>query len=265
MFFQAGQQCETTPANFGQVSALYCCSARGLLFLQTAHADQRALLVGCSNYDSYPSHDLRGPKNDVREFANALITKFGFAPANVRQLVGKPKDPKLRPTRENILRELDQLVNEAADGMQIVIAFSGHGTRVPLPRGQDPFDPKNPEPDGYDEAFVAADAKLVDGEMQNLILDNEFGTRLQAMRAKGASVWAIFDCCHSGTLMRGAKDQNGQADRGEVPRGLTADDLGIPAEKLKQADETRQKKQSRCPTRGGKSHDDDRCAERQHE
>ncbi len=212
---------------------LCCLVCAGLPQAHAAQAEQRALLVGCSNYEFLRGRNLRGPKNDVRQFSQALITKFGFAPANVRQLVGKPDDPKLRPTRENILCELDQLVNDATDGMQIVIAFSGHGTRVPLPEGQDPFDPQNPEPDGYDEAFVAADAKLVNGEMQNLILDNEFGTRLQAMRAKGASVWALFDCCHSGSLSRGA----GEDDTGEVSRELSADDLGIAKDKTKRADE----------------------------
>jgi hypothetical protein len=191
-----------------------------------------ALLVGCSDYEFMPNRNLRGPKNDVRQFAETLKTRFGFAPDHIRQLVGKPTDPKLRPTRENILRELDQLAEKATEGTQIVIAFSGHGTRVPLAEGQDPFDPQNPEPDGYDEAFVAADAKLVNGEMQNLILDNELGVKLQALRDKGARVWALFDCCHSGSLSRAA----GEDDSGEVSRELTAADLGIARKKIEQAD-----------------------------
>jgi hypothetical protein len=194
--------------------------------------EQWALLVGCSDYEFLPGRNLRGPKNDVRQFADTLKTRFGFAPNHIRQLVGKPADPKLCPTRENILRELDELAKVATPGTQIVIAFSGHGTRVPLPEGQDPFDPKNPEPDGYDEAFVAADAKQVNGEMQNLILDNELGVKLQAMRDKGARVWALFDCCHSGSLSRAA----GEDDSGEVSRELTATDLELPRAKIDQAD-----------------------------
>lgn len=219
----------------------------------TTHAEpsgeQWALLVGCSDYEFLPGRNLRGPKNDVRQFAQTLVTRFGFAPDNVRQLVGKPADPKLRPTRENILRELDQLAERATDGMQIVIAFSGHGTRVPLPEGQDPFDPKNPEPDGYDEAFVAADAKQVNGEMQNLILDNELGVKLQAMRDKGARIWALFDCCHSGSLSRGA----GEDESGEVSRELTAAELGLPRAKIERADALDRKNRSAQETSAAKT------------
>lgn len=197
-----------------------------------------ALLVGCSDYQHLKGANLRGPKNDVRELGAALQKEFGFAAANIKQLVGWAKDDKdalLRPTRTNILRELDQLAvaaEKSGEGTQIVIAFSGHGTRVPLPENQHPFDPKNPEPDGLDEAFVAADAQLVGGEMKNLILDNELGEKLQAIRATGAHIWAIFDCCHSGTLARGA----GPDDEGEDSRELTPEQLGIAADAVKKAE-----------------------------
>lgn len=202
----------------------------------TAAADnppvKLALLIGCSDYQHLQGKNLRGPKNDVKEFAQALTKRFGFAANDVRTLSAWPVDVSLRPTRANILRELDALAAKAADGAQIVIAFSGHGTRIPIPDSQHPLDPTNPEPDGLDEAFVAADAQLVDGEMQNLILDNELGVRLQKIRAKGAHVWAVFDCCHSGTLARGVSDEA----TGEVSRELSADQLGIAAAAVKKAE-----------------------------
>lgn len=197
-----------------------------------------ALLVGCSDYQHLKGANLRGPKNDVRELAATLQKEFGFIPGNIKQLVGwaaNEKEAALRPTRANILRELDQLAaaaEKAGAGTQVVIAFSGHGTRVPLPENQHPFDPKNTEPDGLDEAFVAADAQLVGGEMQNLILDNELGERLEKIRAQGTHIWAIFDCCHSGTLARGA----GPDDDGEVSRELTPEQLGIAHDVVKQAE-----------------------------
>lgn len=191
-----------------------------------------ALLIGCSDYQHLQGKNLRGPKNDVKEFAQALTRRFGFAAGDVRTLVAWPTDVALRPTRANILHELDALAEKATDGSQIVIAFSGHGTRVPIPEAQQPLDPTNPEPDGLDEAFVAADAQLVNGAMQNLILDNELGVKLQKIRAKGAHVWAVFDCCHSGTLARGVGDDAS----GEVSRELSADQLGIDAAAVKKAE-----------------------------
>ncbi len=218
---------------------LLCLCSLAILTNRVSGADappsaRYALLIGCSDYQHLPGKNLRGPKNDVKEFALTLITRFGFAPMNIRQLVGWPdeKNANLRPTRENILKELDQLAEKSADGVQIVIAFSGHGTRIPIPENQNPLDPKNPEPDGFDEAFVAADARLVGDEMQNLILDDELGVRLQKLRAGGAQVWALFDCCHSGTMSRGGGDEA----VGEVSRELSAVALGVPAAKVARAE-----------------------------
>jgi hypothetical protein len=110
-----------------------------------------------------------------------------------------------------------------------VIYFSGHGTRVPIPNAQsDPLLKDNPEPDGYDEAFVAADAAYGADAVENLILDNEIGDWLDQIRGKGAHIWAMFDCCHSGTMSRGQDD--------EQSRELTAAQLGLPDEVLRRAE-----------------------------
>lgn len=218
--------------------AALACSFSSPSVAAEGEAAKFALLVGCSDYQHLKGANLRGPKNDVREFAAALQKEFGFTAANIQHLVGWAKDDKdamLRPTRANILQALDRLAvaaEKSGAGTQIVIAFSGHGTRVPLPENQHPFDPKNPEPDGLDEAFVAADAQLVSGEMKNLILDNELGEKLQKIRSHGAHIWAIFDCCHSGTLARGV----GPDDDGEDSRELTPEQLGIAADAVKRAE-----------------------------
>ena len=188
-----------------------------------------ALLVGCSHYEHQAGADLKGPPNDVREMAKALTTRFGFATGSVRQLVGWPDDPTQRPTRENIMREFAELERNIEPNSHIVIYLSGHGIRVPIPATQtNSLDPKNPELDGYDEAFVAADARYTDGRLQNLIRDDEIGGCLDALRAKGAHVWALFDCCHSGTMSRGASD--------EQSRELMAKDLGVHKEDISRAD-----------------------------
>ncbi|WP_157604934.1 caspase family protein [Schlesneria paludicola] len=182
-----------------------------------------ALLVGCSEYVNIEGRNLKGPTNDVRAFGQALVTQFGFPPTEVRQLVGWPDDLSKRPTRENIVREFQSLIDRVTPDSQVAIYLSGHGTRVALPEFQsDPLDPKNVELDGYDEAFVAADAKAENGELKNLILDNEFGDWLDAMQAKGAHVWILFDCCHSGTMARGADDEN--------PRELLLSQIGLTAQ-----------------------------------
>ena len=42
------------------------------------------------------------------------------------------------------------------------------------------------------------------GGVENAIVDDEFGAAIDALRAKGAFVWVVFDACHSGTMDRGA-------------------------------------------------------------
>ncbi|MCZ2343024.1 MAG: caspase family protein [Bacteroidales bacterium] len=180
-------------------------------------ADKYALLVGCTTYP----HDsdippLRGSVNDVQLWTKILTDPNGFAfsPQNVTRLVGWPQDEHARPSRKNIVAGFEALIQSSRPGVQIVIVLSGHGTQYPIPDHQDPLDPKNPEPDGLDEVFLPADSRAQGGFPENGILDNEIGAWLDAMKAKGASVLIVFDCCHSGTMTRGLRD-----DR-ETPRTI---------------------------------------------
>ena len=187
-----------------------------------------ALLIGCSKYIHLPKQNLVGPPNDVREMTEALTSRFDFPPNQVRQLVGWPDDESLRPTRQNILREFESLVQKVAPQSHVVLYMSGHGMQIPIPESQsDPLDPKNPEPDGVDEAFLAADAQYKAERYQNLILDDEIQKCLDSLRAKGAHVWVIFDCCFSGDLARGAF--------AEHSRGIESRDLGVPDSVIRRA------------------------------
>ena len=99
----------------------------------------------------------------------------------------------------------EELIGKAGPDVQLFILLSGHGMQVPIPETQtDPLDPKNPEPDGMDEVFLPADAKswTKDG-LENAIRDDQMGGWLDRMRERGAAVWIVFDCCHSGSMTRG--------------------------------------------------------------
>jgi hypothetical protein len=196
-----------------------------------AHADDNkyALLVGCSKYQLEGIPDLYGPANDVPLFAELLEKDFAFAKKNISCLVGWPADESARPTHDNIVKGFDDLIAKARPGVQIVILLSGHGVQVPLPKTQDPFDPANPEPDGMDEAFVPADARgWVDGGLEKILLDDQFGVWLDQLRGKGAAVWIIFDCCHSGNLWR-------STEHVERPRQIGPGHLHIPEELVREA------------------------------
>lgn len=189
-----------------------------------------ALLVGCTVYPKSEIRELWGPANDVPLWAK-LLDKFGFAQDNIRILLGWPDDKKRRPTYANIKAAWEELIAKADADTQIFILLSGHGMQVPIPDSQiDPLDPRNPEPDGLDEAFLPADVEKAQGDrpFTNLLLDDQIGAWLDQFRAKGASVWVVFDCCHSGTMERGD-------DELERPREVLPQELGISEEALKKA------------------------------
>ena len=86
------------------------------------------------------------------------------------------------------------------------------------------------EPDGLDEILLPCDVEQrYDGAnetVKNAIIDDEIGVWLKAIRDKKASVTIVIDAC-----------QSGSATRGEMARIVPMKDLGIPAAKIKEAED----------------------------
>jgi hypothetical protein len=172
-----------------------------------------ALLVGVSDYPSSepkgpddkrtPFH-LNGPKNDV-QLIRTLLSQRGFAPGAVQVLADGVPDAGL-PTRSAILAALDGLTAQARPGDFIFLYFAGHGSQMPA----NPATPEGrAESDGLHEIFLPRDVGQWNGStgaVDNAIVDYELNRRLDALLAKDTFVWAIFDACHSATLMRSVSD-----------------------------------------------------------
>src|SRR5690606_19996963 len=80
----------------------------------------------------------------------------------------------------------------------VYLHLSGHGAQQPERKAGD-------ETDGLDEIFLPVDIqKWADraSGVPNALVDDEIRDALDAIRAKGAFVWVVFDCCHSGTATR---------------------------------------------------------------
>jgi hypothetical protein len=168
---------------------------------------RRALLVACSIYPALPEKfRLLGPPHDAKLLADLLEKNPNLHfPAGQIVTLADGLEARRKPTRANILRELDALAAVAGSGDQIVIMLGGHGTQQPNSGDLD-----DGETDGLDEVFLPVDMlskyDAVRKTIPNAITDDEIGQKIAAIRRKGAFVWVIFDCCHSGTMIRGTDE-----------------------------------------------------------
>lgn len=185
----------------------------------------RALIVGVSEYPGLARNlSLEGPKNDAARMREVLISR-GVPAQNITVLADGISGAGM-PTRRQILAALDQLARTARADDYIIIHMAGHGSQQPVP-DDSPYAVE--EHDGLFEIFLPRDVEgWADqkngsgGEVRNAILDHEIRAVVDRMTASGAFVWAIFDTCHSATLVRSAGNSEVKL------RQVMPADLGIP-------------------------------------
>jgi hypothetical protein len=196
----------------------------------TAQArDNHALLVGVNVYENFPEKDwLNGPGNDVSLVAAYLTAAapVPFAPGNVTVLADAVPGAG-RPTLAAIRGAFADLTARVQPGDFVYLHFSGHGSQVPA------LDPDS-ELDGLDEVFLPVDSgPLTDpsGEIETVLRDDEIGQFMDALAARGAQVWVVFDACHSGTATRAAGTDDEVRTRHIAPEalGFAPDRLAPPA------------------------------------
>ncbi len=192
----------------------------GTMIATAAEARENYALIAAVS--DYPNLDqkywLKGPKNDAVLVRDYLLQSapVPFTSQNIKVL-GSGEGLELA-THDAILRELAAIAAKAQKGDFVFLQFSGHGSYQPAESDET-------EQDGRDEIFLAADTKMAeDGPLlPNVITDNEFAEAFTAIRKTGATLWLVFDSCHSGTITRGAP---GEDDL--VMREIKPSDLGIP-------------------------------------
>jgi len=197
---------------------------------RSAGGPRLALLVGVTRYQNFPSLELQGPANDVILIRQMLKDRFEFQHPEIVTLseADGEKDPTRLPTRANIEREMIALAKKVVETKEakVVVYLSGHGTRQPdLLR-----EPADVKPDGMCEVFLPTDFAGWDERakrLKNSVIDFELRNWLKDIRGNGARVWAIVDCCYSGTIARGLA----------VPRKVDERDprLAIPREAFVEA------------------------------
>lgn len=94
-------------------------------------------------------------------------------------------EPRLRPKKANLEREIRALGRGVRPGDRLVFYFAGHSDQIPCRTGS--------EEDNMDEALVAlSGAKIRDNALYNWLVRD---------LPKGSSLTAVFDCCNSGTML----------------------------------------------------------------
>jgi hypothetical protein len=189
-----------------------------------------AVLVGVSEYPTLDKrYQLEGPRNDVKRL-RAVLQQRGVAAQDLRVLADGVDGAEL-PTRAAILGAWQQAAERARAGDVLVLYFAGHGSQQPAdrrtPEGRE-------EVDGLNEIILPRDVGPWANEkvaVANAIVDHELRHIVDAATAKGTFVWAIFDACHSATLVRSAADSSSEVRYRQVAPG----DLGIPARALDEA------------------------------
>jgi hypothetical protein len=139
---------------------------------------KNALLIGCNYIGT--QYQLNGCINDVENIQNKLKTQYGFNNISIMT-----DNTTKKPTKANILDELKNLLSSANSGDKLFLTFSGHGTNMK--------DTSGDEKDGLDEMFVPLDF--------NCISDDEIKRFINNNLKKDVTLFTLFDCCHSGTIL----------------------------------------------------------------
>lgn len=202
-------------------------SALALLAAPALARENYALLIGANEYPNLDQkYWLKGPANDVQLVQTYLTTAapVPFAPDHVAVLADGVEGAG-DPTLAGIRTAFADLAAKVKPGDFVYLHFSGHGSQAPA------LNPDT-ELDGLDELFMPTDIGPWSdevGAVQNALVDDEIGALIDSVRAKGADVWAVFDSCHSGTVTRGAPDEDDVRTRQLPPEalGLTEADMEV--------------------------------------
>lgn len=145
---------------------------------------RKALLIGINYIGT--NAELNGCINDVINIKNYLISNCGYKIGEIAMLTEASK--KKKPTRQNIINYINWLVKDNKADSRLFFHYSGHGSYIK--------DRSKDEKDGRDETICPLDyssgGMLVDDQLKKLMVDP---------LCRGAKLTAVFDCCHSGTIL----------------------------------------------------------------
>jgi len=147
----------------------------------------RVLLIGI-NYTGTQS-ELHGCINDIIAIKEYFKVSLGVTEATTefRILSEANHDRQFHPTKANILEGFKWLIEGATATSRLFFHYSGHGSSIRDVSGDEIADKR-------DETICPLDYNTA-----GLITDDELRALIVNKLPTGAKLWAIMDCCHSGT------------------------------------------------------------------
>lgn len=146
-------------------------------FNVTKTNNKKALLIGI-NYINTP-YELSGCIDDTNRMKE-FLTNQGF---NSFQILTDLTT--IKPTKQNILDELKNMIANAEAGDILFFYFSGHGSYT--------YDRNGDETDGRDEMIISLDLQgIIDDELKSILSNN---------MKREVTIVGLFDSCHSGTIL----------------------------------------------------------------
>lgn len=147
---------------------------------------RKALLIGINYIGT--NNELKGCINDVKNMSKFLCDRYGYTWDDMVILSDDQRQYNKIPTRENIIRAMQWLVQGARPNDSLFFHYSGHGGLTK--------DLDGDEESGYDEVIYPLDFQqsgdIVDDIMHDIMVRN---------LPPGCRLTALFDSCHSGTAL----------------------------------------------------------------
>lgn len=143
-----------------------------------------AVVIGI-NYRG-TSNELKGCINDALALKKMLVEEYKYQEKNITLLTD---DTTKKPSGANIIQCIYELAlrSQKENVEEIWISYSGHGSSI--------RDTSGDEKDGRDEVIIP-----VDYATAGVVVDDLLNHVLSFIEKK-TKVIALFDCCHSGTIL----------------------------------------------------------------
>jgi len=152
-----------------------------------------AVICACSRYEK-PKYNLPrfspAPDSKLRVLYDALLQTKNWDNENMVLLLNE------NATKQNITHALEMMSTAVGPNDIFLFTWNGHGSEIPDINGDEAQWDRN---DTYDEVICPYDINIINGNVTNVITDDELGYYFSNIQGKGKCLF--FESCLSGGLV----------------------------------------------------------------